>query len=65
MKNTIKIDGFAMEKSEHYENRIPMRLWAEDDLPSEKLLMKVSGSLSDAELLSIIIGSGISGENSL
>jgi len=35
-----------------------MRLWAEDDLPSEKLLMKGSGSLSDAELLSIIIGSG-------
>ena len=65
MKNTCKTDGFAMEKSEHYENRIPMRLWAEDDLPSEKLLMKGSGSLSDAELLSIIIGSSISGENSL
>lgn len=54
-----------MYKGEHYENHIPMRLWAEDDLPSEKLLMKGSGSLSDAELLSIIIGSGISGENSL
>jgi DNA repair protein RadC len=65
MKNTIKTDGLAMAKSEHYENRIPMRLWAEDDLPSEKLLMKGSGSLSDAELLSIIIGSGIPGENSL
>lgn len=42
-----------------------MSFWAEDDLPSEKLLMKGSMSLSDAELLSIIIGSGIAGENSL
>ena len=57
--------NFATENGERYENRIPMRLWAEDDLPSEKMLMKGSGSLSDAELLSIIIGSGISGENSL
>jgi DNA repair protein RadC len=48
-----------------YENRIPMRLWAEDDLPSTKLLMKGKGSLSDAELLSIVIGSGTEGENSL
>ncbi|NTW88187.1 MAG: DNA repair protein RadC [Desulfobulbaceae bacterium] len=65
MKKAIKSLEFAIEKSEHYENRIPMRLWAEDDLPSEKMLMKGSGSLSDAELLSIIIGSGIPGENSL
>ena len=48
-----------------YENRIPMRLWAEDDLPSQKLLLKGNASLSDAELLSIIIGTGVSGENSL
>ena len=42
-----------------------MSNWAEDDIPSEKMLTKGSGSLSDAELLSIIIGSGIAGENSL
>ena len=42
-----------------------MKLWAEDDLPSYKLLMKGSSSVSDTELLSIIIGSGIPGENSL
>lgn len=54
-----------MENGERYENRIPMRYWAEDDLPSQKLLLKGNGSLSDAELLSIIIGSGVSGENSL
>ena len=65
MNKNVTTHEFAMENSEHYENRIPMRLWAEDDLPSEKLLMKGSGSLSDAELLSIVIGSGIPGENSL
>jgi len=48
-----------------YKNNTSMSFWAEDDLPSEKLLMKGSMSLSDAELLSIIIGSGIAGENSL
>lgn len=55
----------AQEDGKNYENRIPMRYWAEDDLPSQKLLLKGNGSLSDAELLSIIIGSGVSGENSL
>lgn len=65
MKKLNMTSDFALDSCERYENRIPMRLWAEDDLPSEKLLMKGSGSLSDAELLSIIIGSGIPGENSL
>jgi DNA repair protein RadC len=65
MKQTNKALEITIGSSERYENRIPMRLWAEDDLPSEKLLMKGSGSLSDAELLSIIIGSGVAGENSL
>ena len=65
MKKSINKPELAMENGEHYENRIPMRLWAEDDLPSQKLLLKGTGSLSDAELLSLIIGSGISGENSL
>ncbi len=55
----------AQENGKNYENGIPMRFWAEDDLPSQKLLLKGNGSLSDAELLSIIIGSGVSGENSL
>ena len=55
----------AQENGNAYVNRIPMRYWAEDDLPSQKLLLKGNGSLSDAELLSIIIGSGVSGENSL
>ena len=49
----------------NYERRIPMSAWAEDDIPSSKLLLKGSASLSNAELLSIIIGNGIEGENSL
>jgi len=48
-----------------YTNKIPMRKWAEDDQPSTKLLLKGASSLSDAELLSIIIGSGAGEDNPL
>ena len=65
MKKMIMNPEIAKENGQTYENRIPMRYWAEDDLPSQKLLLKGNGSLSDAELLSIIIGTGVSGENSL
>ena len=65
MKKLIMNPELAREDGKNYENRIPMRYWAEDDLPSQKLLLKGNGSLSDAELLSIIIGTGVSGENSL
>jgi DNA repair protein RadC len=65
MKKSNLNPELALEDHKNYENKIPMRFWAEDDLPSEKLLLKGTGSLSDAELLSIIIGSGIPGENSL
>jgi len=65
MKKLIMNPELAREDGKNYENRIPMRYWAENDLPSQKLLLKGNGSLSDAELLSIIIGSGVSGENSL
>jgi DNA repair protein RadC len=37
---------------------IPIRSWAEEDRPREKLLLKGRHSLSDAELLAILIGSG-------
>jgi len=65
MKKPIMNPDLAKVNGKTYENRIPMRFWAEDDIPSQKLLLKGNGSLSDAELLSIIIGSGVSGENSL
>ena len=35
-----------------------IKFWAEDDRPREKLIFKGKNTLSDAELLAIIIGSG-------
>jgi DNA repair protein RadC len=35
-----------------------IKFWAEDDRPREKLILKGKATLSDAELLAIIIGSG-------
>ncbi len=42
------------QKEDHL--RIPQ--WAEDDRPREKLLLKGRSSLSDAELLAILLGTG-------
>ncbi|HOW26242.1 MAG TPA: DNA repair protein RadC [Bacteroidales bacterium] len=39
-------------------NHIPISKWAEDDRPREKLLLKGKHSLSDAELLAILLGTG-------
>lgn len=36
----------------------PITAWAEDDRPREKLMLKGRSSLSDAELIAILIGSG-------
>lgn len=65
MKKHNSTTNAAKESVAIYENNIPMRFWAEDDLPSMKILLRGSYTLSDAELLSIIIGTGIPGENSL
>ena len=40
------------------EKRLTIREWSEDDRPREKMLRKGTSSLSDAELLAILIGSG-------
>jgi len=43
----------------NYENHIrSIKFWAEDDRPREKMLLKGKTSLSDAELIAILIGSG-------
>jgi DNA repair protein RadC len=57
--------NICKDSAAYYKTRIPMRFWAEDNIPGEKLLLKGTSSLSDAELLSIIIGTGVQGENSL
>ncbi len=38
--------------------KLSIKTWAEDDRPREKLLLKGRQSLSDAELIAILIGSG-------
>jgi len=48
-----------------YENRQSIKLWAEDDRPREKLLNKGKATLSNAELLAILIGSGTAQESAL
>lgn len=41
-----------------YLKQFPIRQWAEEDRPREKLMLKGKHILSDAELLAILIGSG-------
>jgi DNA repair protein RadC len=41
-----------------YKNSISIKQWAEEDRPREKLQLKGRSSLSNAELLAIILGSG-------
>jgi DNA repair protein RadC len=48
-----------------YEVRTPVKQWAEDDRPREKLLLKGRQSMSDTELLAILIGSGTRSESAL
>jgi DNA repair protein RadC len=41
-----------------YDEKITIKRWAEEDRPREKLSLQGRRSLSDAELLAILIGSG-------
>ena len=50
---------------ETYSNHHPIRNWAEDDRPREKLLLKGRQSLSDAELLAILLVSGTRNESAV
>lgn len=43
----------------------PINQWAEDDRPREKLQLKGKASLSDSELLAILIGSGSRNESAV
>lgn len=47
------------------ENYTPIKHLAEDDRPREKLMLKGRHSLSDAELLAILIGSGSKNESAV
>jgi DNA repair protein RadC len=50
---------------ESYTDHIAIKSWAEDDRPREKFSLKGRHSLSDAELLAILIGSGTQKESAL
>ena len=45
-------------KFDQNKDHLQIPQWAEDDRPREKLLLKGRSSLSDAELLAILIGTG-------
>lgn len=47
------------------EGRLSIKEWAKDDRPREKLMTTGPGSLSDAELLAILIRSGSTKESAL
>jgi len=46
-------------------NKLPIKSWAEDDRPREKLLLKGKSALSDAELIAILLGSGSRNESAV
>ena len=52
---------------EKYPGQSPasIRYWAESDRPREKLLLKGKASLSDAELMAILLGSGTRNESAV
>ena len=50
----------------NYNNKsLSIKSWAEDDRPREKLLLKGKSTLSDAELIAILIGSGNRNESAV
>jgi DNA repair protein RadC len=48
-----------------YENHIPIKNWAEEDRPREKLQLKGKNALSDAELIAILLRNGNRKESAL
>ncbi|MFC2086777.1 DNA repair protein RadC [Bacteroidota bacterium] len=48
-----------------YENYIKIKNWAKEDRPREKLLAKGIQSLSDTELIAILLGSGTKNESAV
>ncbi len=46
------------DKWKMYQKQLAIKNWAEDDRPREKMMLKGRHTLSDAELLAILIGTG-------
>src|SRR4051812_38228845 len=47
------------------DSHLTIKSWAEEDRPREKLLLRGKHSLTDAELIAILIGTGNSGETAV
>jgi DNA repair protein RadC len=56
---------FFKEAKVYSPDKIPMHLWAEEDMPGNKFMTKGKQSMSSLELLSIIINSGCRGESAV
>jgi DNA repair protein RadC len=50
---------------QYNSNVLPIKSWAEEDRPREKMLLRGKQNLSDAELLAILLGSGSRDESAL
>lgn len=50
---------------EELNGHLPLKQWAEDDRPREKMMRQGRQYLSDAELLAVLLGSGSAGESAL
>ncbi|NDV68719.1 DNA repair protein RadC [Dysgonomonas sp. 25] len=54
-----------MDINSHSKTKLNIKDWAEEDRPREKMLLKGVSSLSDAELLGILIASGNKNETAV
>ncbi len=50
--------NFMEKKSKMQVQKMTIRHWSEEDRPREKMMLKGRNSLSDAELIAILIGTG-------
>jgi DNA repair protein RadC len=50
---------------EYTKDFLSIKSWAEEDQPREKLLLKGKAALSDAELLTILLRTGVTGSSAL
>lgn len=50
---------------DNYDQKLGIKLWAEEDRPREKLLLNGRRHLTDAELIAILIGSGNENETAV
>jgi DNA repair protein RadC len=53
-----------MSHDNNFKN-LPIKQWAEDDRPREKLILKGKNTLSDAELIAILISTGTQDESAV